>query len=198
MANLPFLPQLCEFTDRVLKWNPGVGAMELIDVNAIEAQTPQASLQGLTKMFGASVLWPLVGASTQKTPLSRDDQAFRIGVERFGNERLGYLWSVGISGIEQVHSQFKGVAQDGDSFLLVSRWSPDARACEAHSAEAETIHRQVSANRKCSAVCSGSLGCVLHTPISSMNWIMREKSASLPFAMAAVDICWLPGIAYMP
>src|SRR5216684_553853 len=86
MANLPFLPQLREFTDRVLKWNLGVRAMELIDVNAIEAQTPQAALQGLTKMLGASVLRPLIRASTQETPFGRDDQVFRIGVERFGNK----------------------------------------------------------------------------------------------------------------
>ena len=30
---------------------------------------------------------------------------------------------------------------------------------------------------------------------SSMNWIMREKSASLPFAMAAVYICWAAAVA---
>src|SRR5260370_19813159 len=116
MANLPFLPQLRKCTDRVLKGNLGVGAMELIEVNALEAQTPQAALQRLTKMLGASVCWPLVGASTQKTPLGRDDQAFRIGVERFGNQRLGHLWSVRVGGIEQVHSQVKGMAQDGKGF----------------------------------------------------------------------------------
>ena len=60
MANLPFLPQFRKFTDRVFKWNLGVWAMKLIEVNALEAQTPQASLQRLTKMFGASVLWPLI------------------------------------------------------------------------------------------------------------------------------------------
>ena len=30
--------------------------MELIDVDVLQAQTPQAALQGLAKMFGASVL----------------------------------------------------------------------------------------------------------------------------------------------
>src|SRR6266446_9670690 len=39
MANLPFLPHLREFTYRVLKGNLRVRAMELIDVNALEAQT---------------------------------------------------------------------------------------------------------------------------------------------------------------
>ena len=58
------------------------------------------------------------------------------------------------------------MAQDGKGFLLVSRWSPDAWACEAHGAEAETVHLQVSANRQCSALCSGSLGCMLHIAIS--------------------------------
>src|SRR3989440_12252394 len=66
-------------------------------------------------------------------------------------------------------SQVKGVAQDGKGFLLVSRWSPDAWACEAHGAEAETVHRQVSANRQCSAGCSGSLGCVLHVAFSFLS-----------------------------
>ena len=86
MANLPFLPQLRQFTDRVLKGNLGVRTMELIQVNALQAQTPQAAFQRLPKVFGASVLWPLVGASTQQPPLGRDDQVFWIGVERFGNQ----------------------------------------------------------------------------------------------------------------
>src|SRR5205807_10550029 len=98
-ANLPFVPQLRPSADRVFKSNLGVRAMELIDVNAIEAQTPQAAFQRLPEMIGASVLWPLVGASTQQSSLGRDDQVFRIGVERFGNERLGHLWSVRVGGI---------------------------------------------------------------------------------------------------
>src|SRR5205823_3000199 len=99
MMNLPFLPQLREFTDRVFKWNLGVRAMELINVNAIQAQTPQTAFQCLTKMLGASVCWPLVGASTQQSSLGRDDQVFRIGVERFGNQGLCHLWSVRVGGI---------------------------------------------------------------------------------------------------
>ena len=88
------------------------------------------------------------GPVRKRPPLVAITRSFRIRVERFCNERLGYLWSVGVSGIEQVHSQFKGAVQDSDGFLLISWWSPDARACEAHCAEAETIHCQVSANGK--------------------------------------------------
>jgi hypothetical protein len=32
---------------------------------------------------------------------------------------------------------------------------------------------------------------------SSMNWIMMEKSASIPLAMAAVYICWAAAVAGM-
>src|SRR5216684_1134995 len=56
--------------------------------------------------------------------------------------------------------------QDCDGFLPVSRGAPDARTCEAHGAKAETVDLQVSANRQCSALSSGSLGCMLHGAIS--------------------------------
>ena len=144
--------------------------MELINVNVIEAQTPQAALQRFSQMFGASVLWPLVGACTQKPPFGRDDQIFRRRVESFCDERLTHFWSVGVSGIYQIHAQFKGAAQNSDSFLLVRWRSPDAWACQAHGSEAETIDCQVSANRKGSAGSGGLLSNLLHRVFSFNGW----------------------------
>src|SRR5437588_5776388 len=71
------------------------------------------------------------------------------------------------------------MVQDGNGFLPVSRWSPDARTCEAHGAKAETVDRQVSANRKCSALYSGSLGCMLHGAISFLSIRMKRVLHSL-------------------
>src|SRR5258708_35320531 len=99
MANLALLPQLRKFTNGVFKWNLGVRAMKLIDVNMIEAQTPQAPLQRFPQMFGAPVCRPLVRACTQETPFGRDDQVLRIGGERFGNERFSHPRSVRVGGI---------------------------------------------------------------------------------------------------
>src|SRR2546421_1755023 len=71
------------------------------------------------------------------------------------------------------------MVQDGDGFLPVSRGAPDARTCEAHGAKAETVDRQVSANRQCSALYSGSLGCMLHGAISFLSIRMKRVLHSL-------------------
>src|ERR1700730_336852 len=131
-------------------------------------------------MFGAPVLWPPVRACTQETAFGGEDQVFRIGVEGFCDERLTHFWSVGVSRIYQIHSQCKGAVQDSYGFLLILWRSPDARACKAHSSEAETIYRQVPSNGECPAGCSGSLGCVLHTPISSLVLLKWWTSRPIP------------------
>src|SRR5947209_11623420 len=71
------------------------------------------------------------------------------------------------------------MVQDGNGFLPVSRGAPDARTCEAHGAKAETVDLQVSANRKCSALNSGSLGCMLHGAISFLSIRMNRVLHSL-------------------
>src|SRR5579859_708160 len=121
-------------------------------------------------MFGTPVLRPLIRACTQETAFGGDDKVFRIGVESFCDERLTHFWSVGVSRIYQIHSQFKRAVQDSYGFLLIRRWSPDAWTCQAHGSEAETIHCQVSANDQCSTGCSGSLICLLHRIFSFNGW----------------------------
>src|SRR2546425_9223350 len=108
-------------------------------------------------MLGASVGYPLIRARTYKTTFGSNDKIFRIGVEGFCNEQLTDLWSIGVSSVDQVDTQFEGAAQDCDALLLVGRWSPDAWAGEAHGTEAQTIHGQIAANGKCPAGCGGPL-----------------------------------------
>src|SRR5438445_10147527 len=101
-------------------------------------------------MFGTSICRPLARTCTQETPFSGDDQFFWIGVERFCDKRLTHFWSVGVSGIYQIHPQLKGAVQDSNSFLLIRWRSPDSRACKAHGSKSETIYYHVSANGKLS------------------------------------------------
>ena len=44
MANLPLLPHLRELTDGDFEGNPGIRAMELIQVDVVEAQAAQTAL----------------------------------------------------------------------------------------------------------------------------------------------------------
>src|SRR5215467_7667014 len=106
--------------------------MELIDVDVIEAKAPQAPLECFSQMFWASICGPSIGSCTQEAAFGGDDEIFRIGVERFCDERLTHFWSVGVSRIDQIHPQFKGAVQDSDGFLLVRWRPPNAWACQAH------------------------------------------------------------------
>src|SRR5260370_9298072 len=77
-------------------------------------------------MLGSSFGYPLERAGTLKATFGSNNKIFRIGVEGFCNKQLTYLWSIRVSGIDQVEAQFKGAAQGCDGFWNVCWWSPDA------------------------------------------------------------------------
>jgi hypothetical protein len=64
-------------------------------------------------------------------------------VQRFGNDLFTDVGSVGISGIDEIHTEFKRTPQNRNRRLTVSRRTPHARTREPHRAEAEPMHRQI-------------------------------------------------------
>ena len=55
-----------------------VDPMQLIEIDAVQAQPPKAAFAGGLQVFGRSVFHPLVGTRPIKTTLGRDHEAFRI------------------------------------------------------------------------------------------------------------------------
>src|SRR2546423_6122871 len=113
-------------------------------------------------MFGASVGYPLVRAWAHIASFGGNDKISRIRVEGFCDEQLTYLWSIGVSGIDQVDTQFKRAVQNRDRFLFVGWWSPDTFTGDAHSTEAQTIDLEVVPNGKHSTRFRRPLSCILH------------------------------------
>src|SRR5437588_11386248 len=113
-------------------------------------------------MFGASVWYPLVRARTHIASFGGNDKISRIGIEGFCNEQLTYLWSIGVSGIDQVDTQFKCAAQNLDSFLFVGWWSSDSFTGDAHSTAPQTIDLQVATNGKHPTRFRRPSRCILH------------------------------------
>src|SRR5258708_17184245 len=118
---------------------------------------------------------PYVRTRTHIATFGRDDKIFRIGVEGFCNEQLTYLWSIGVSSIDQVDTQFKGAAQDCDGFLLVRWWSPDTWAGEAHCTKAQAIDLEVSTNGKHPTRFRRSLGGMLHSRFLLLSHSLLKK-----------------------
>ena len=129
--------------------------MELVEVDPLQAQPPQASLAGLAQVLGAAVALPPPGPGPRQAPLGRDHEAAGVGVERLGDQLLAHLGPVGVGGVDEVDAELDGAAQDRLRALAVGRRPPDALAGDPHRAEPEPAHLEVAAERD-----GSSRGCV--------------------------------------
>src|SRR5713226_10153072 len=99
-------------------------------------------------MLGSSFGYPLERAGTLKATFGSNNKIFRIGVEGFCNKQLTYLWSIRVSGIDQVDAQFKGAAQGCDGFWYVCWGSPVASTGVGICTEAQPLAFAASTNIK--------------------------------------------------
>ena len=97
----------------------GIGRVQLVEVDAIEAQTAQASLARLAQVLGPPVPRPGAGALAEEPALGGDHEALRVGVQRLGDQELAHLGAVGVGRVDQVHAQLDGAPQDAQRVLAV-------------------------------------------------------------------------------
>jgi hypothetical protein len=88
-------------------WN-----MQLIDVDAVQAQSLEASLHRLAKVLGSGIVSPLIRAGTVPASVGGDYKASRVGKQRFGNQFLAYAWTVGVRGVDEIDIQLHGPAKN--------------------------------------------------------------------------------------
>src|SRR5580704_16166450 len=87
-ANLAFVSQLSQSFYRCPKRYDGIRNMQLINVDAVQAQSFQASLNRLAKVRRSCIVGPLIRTGTVPASLGRNHQASRVGEQRFGNQFL--------------------------------------------------------------------------------------------------------------
>jgi hypothetical protein len=102
--------------------------MQLIQIDPLQLQPLQTVVDALRQIFGPAIRHPLPGARPGVPALRRNQQSFRIRMERFGDEQFVNLRAIGIGGVDEIHAQLEGSAQDLLRFLAVRRPSPDPLA----------------------------------------------------------------------
>ena len=148
MANLPLSTKLAERAERLLEWHVGIRVVELVQVDALESQPFETSLQRLAKVLRAAV--GPGGLLERDLPSFRGDhEIVGIGVKSSGNQPFALLTAVHVSGVDQVHAQLERPSQE-----LRASLEPGQR--DPHGAEAHPVHRQVASERD-RAVCGGRL-----------------------------------------
>ena len=135
-----------------------VGDVELVDVDAVEAEALEAAFDGLLNVRGAGVVLPDAGAVARPADLGGDDEVFGVGVERFGDELFRDVGAVGVGGVNKVDAQLDGAAQGGERGVGVVGRSPDSLAGDAHGAVAHAVHGQIAAEGDGSGL-GGRQGC---------------------------------------
>jgi hypothetical protein len=86
--------------------------MQLIEINAVQAQPAQAALAGGSQVLRRSVLNPLVGTRPIKTALGGDYEVGRIGMQSLGDDCFTHVRTVGVGGINEIDAQFDGAPQN--------------------------------------------------------------------------------------
>src|SRR5215207_6531943 len=102
VPDLTLLPELRQSPHGVLEGDLGIGRVELVEVYALHLESAQAALARLAQVLGATVGNPSTTRACEAS-LRGDDQVIRVGVERFGDQALGDLRTVGVGGVDEVH-----------------------------------------------------------------------------------------------
>src|SRR5215217_7073155 len=124
---------------------PGASSQKGRDITLLDAAScASVALARLAQVLGAPVGDPSTTRACQAA-LGGDYQVIRVGVERFGDQALGDLGTVGVGGVDEVHSMLYGPPEHAASFLRVLGFTHDTLPRQAHGAEAQAIDEEVAA-----------------------------------------------------
>ena len=138
--DLPLVLHGLQLADLVGQWYLPVDAMQLQQVDAIDAEAAQAHLDLLAQVRRASDHMPLARAGTHEAGLRRDEHLLRVRVQRLAQDLLAHVRTVRISGVDEVDAELDRAPHDANALVAVGRLAPDARAGQLHRAEAEAVH----------------------------------------------------------
>ena len=121
MADLARLLGFDESAQGLLERHRRVGAVELIEVDVVHTQPPQAPLQGGADVLGASVGAPHTRAAAREPGLGRHHDTV-VGGQRLRDQLLTYVGTVGVGGVDEVHAELHHAPQQRNRATRAVRW----------------------------------------------------------------------------
>ena len=122
--------------------------MDLVEVDVIGAEAPQAVFDGGKQGFARQAAG-VGGAAPVEERLGGNDHLVAQGevLEGAAGELLGCAGGIGVGGVEEIYSCFKGLAEEGAAGLFVECPFMHAFAgrAEAHAAKADARDREAGA-----------------------------------------------------
>ena len=146
MPDLALVLELLQRADRVLVRDLRIGRVQLVEVDPVEPQPPQARLAALLEPLGARVARPLAGTGPPQAALGRDHEPVRIRVERLGDQVLAHLRAVRVGRVDQVDAELHDAPEEALGLLRIVGRAPDALPGDPHGAEPEAVNLEVTAD----------------------------------------------------
>ncbi len=135
--------QLANGAELLVARHPSIDAMELPEIDPLDAELLQAALGLTNQVRRPSVGLPAVRAGTRETRLRRDQHA-RIRMQRFAQELFGHVGAVAVGGVDEVDAELGQPAQRRERRVPVPGRSPDPWPRDPHRAVAEAIDGRLS------------------------------------------------------
>jgi hypothetical protein len=118
VADLALVLQLLEQAELLLARHVRVDAVQLPEVDRVEAETAQAHLAALAQEVGAPADRPSARPGAQQAGLRRDREAV-VGVQCIGDELLGDVGPVGLGRVDEVDAQLGQPLEHRDRLVVV-------------------------------------------------------------------------------
>ncbi len=144
VADLSFALKLLDGAELIVFRHGSIDAVQLPEVDALEAEALEAAVQLLAQPFRAAVLAPFSGAGAVEAAFRRDDEVAGIWMQRLGDQFLTDVRSIRFGGIDEIHAELDGPAEDGKTLLAVLRRPPHTVSGQSHGAEAEAVVGKVA------------------------------------------------------
>ena len=175
MQDFSGLLQVGERSERFLGGNLGVDPVELVKIDAVEFQPPEAHFHALAEILRPAHGQPFVRSLAGEAAFGGDDEPFGIRVQRLCDEPLAHLGAVGIGGVDKIDPEFDGLLQDAPRFGGIFRLAPDAFARQAHRAKAQAVDGKVATQGESAACGSIEMGFVHIRSLFGNGWVVARK-----------------------
>ena len=166
----------------ILQRHPGIGRVQLVEIDSLQLQASQAPFASGAKMLGPTVPLPSFAPRSGQAPLGRDDDPLGIRIESVRNQLLADIRAIGVGGVDQRDAQLDDALEHAPRLPRLKRLTPDARPAKPHRAKSEATDRHVIAEDDGAAVRFGQRPLSAHEPwfsgTSVRSWLNRGYAQS--------------------
>jgi len=154
VCNFTLRSQCRQRADALGKWHLRIGAVQLVERDALQTEPAKTFLAAESQLEGASVWKDLVSSRLLDTPFRGDHHGVRETSEGLTDQSLVPTRAVGVRGIDEIYPQFNRSPDKAfPCFPVGIRAEVTRLSAKAHGAIAKAPDRTVTAEE---------IGCLIH------------------------------------